>query len=62
MADLLSTEALELRACLESLDFDFAFEAGAAEEVRVTVTLFEFAVVRLMAVDKVGTEPALFLI
>jgi hypothetical protein len=39
-----------------SSDF-FAFEAGAAV-VRVTETLFEFAVVRLTAVDDFGTGTA----
>lgn len=48
----LSTGTSESRTCLY-LDFTFG---AAATEVRVTTTLFEFAVVRLMALDDVETE------
>ena len=52
MAGSSSTGTLDLRTCL---DLGFAV-VNAAAEVRVTTTLFEFAVVRLMAVDDVRTE------
>lgn len=53
----LSTDASDLRA-LDS-DLGFALGAGAAD-VRVTIILFEFVVVRLIDVDEVGTEIAFF--
>lgn len=53
-----SSESCISTGGLTCLDF-FAFGPGAAE-VRVTMTLFEFAVVRLMAVDEfvIGTVTA----
>ena len=53
-----SSESCISTGGLACLSF-FAFGAGAAE-VRVTATLFEFAVVRL-AVDEFGTVTALVL-